>query len=193
MAGKVIVPTAEQSYIYTQYFCEENIWWLGKRLVDEGEPIEKLAAIFILNPSGAVPILNQSAAKSEGELMYWDYHVVLEQTLDSGAACIWDFDSVLELPCDKKTYLDKSFLPEQLCPKEFAPVFRRVRMESFHHRFSSDRSHMLDEFGNPSVPFPDYASIQGPTDVAIGLKQYLDLHQNPFASELFSLSDYYTL
>lgn len=189
----MIALTPENDYIYTQYFCEENIWWLGKRLSEQGIELPNLAAVFILNESNAVPVLNQCAARSEGELMYWDYHVVLEQILESGERVIWDFDSELEFPCDKQEYLDGSFLPEQLCPKEFAPLFRRVLMESYLHRFSSDRSHMLDKAGKPSVPFPDYAPIQGAADNAVSLQQYLDLDQGPVASELFTLSDYYSL
>ena len=67
------------SFVYTKYFCEENIYHLCKLVVSQTFhfPILKSFVVFISNPAKKVPIGYQRSANSETGFIVWDYHVIL--------------------------------------------------------------------------------------------------------------------
>ena len=90
-----------EDYTYTRYFCEENIWLLAKSLIDRGIPADDLQVLILSTPSESVVLFNQRAAP-EGAPLSWDYHVILQATLD-GHPYIFDFDSRLAFPEKRDT------------------------------------------------------------------------------------------
>jgi protein N-terminal glutamine amidohydrolase len=68
------------SFVYTKYFCEENIYHLCKLVVSQTLHfhILKSFVVFISNPAKKVPIgYQKSSTNSVTGLIIWDYHVIL--------------------------------------------------------------------------------------------------------------------
>jgi len=66
----------KSNYIYTANFCEENIWHLGKALIEKGISPENLSVLFLSNQQKKIPLFYQQAAFNN-EPVIWDYHVIL--------------------------------------------------------------------------------------------------------------------
>ena len=148
---------------YTQYFCEENIWRLGHRLMAAdfmlgGYKVERAAVVFISNRMRQVPFMEQKAGEGQ-PFVLWDYHVVLQVLVD-GIEYILDFDTRLGFVNLKRDYLLRSIPPLAEMSESFHPVFRVFPVAVFLSCFDSDRSHMLDKEGRPLVPFPSAPPIR---------------------------------
>ena len=147
------------SFLYTPYYCEENVWHLCQApQLAQFEP----KVVFLTNAMRSCAFLNQRAAPSAEHLMFWDYHVVVlaksgkPSTLSAppisgadpsaGTWEIWDLDTRLGMPIAVDDYLSQTF---PLIPKteQFQPVFRVIDSDEFVQVFSSDRSHMRDQKG----------------------------------------------
>jgi len=124
---------------YQAYYCEENIWKLCQLEFFEDTAVQ----ILFLLPSQAnfIAVWQQQLAKAK-QPVFWDYHVIL---LDKSNAQIYDFDSLLPFPVDAKEYFSSSFAMDF---PAYLPQFKVFERKDFIERFSSDRSHMLDEQGN---------------------------------------------
>ncbi|KAF7972662.1 hypothetical protein HWV62_17346 [Athelia sp. TMB] len=98
---------------YAGCYCEENVFLLAQRFAGEAaiERVFDIFAVFISNASKTVALWNQRLAASPGDVVVWDYHVVLllrikAKHLDAynqplrgqSAAWIYDFDSVVDSP-----------------------------------------------------------------------------------------------
>ena len=156
---------------YAPYFCEENIWWLAKSLLDSGTDAAHMTVLLFTNPTQSVALLNQRAAP-QGRLITWDYHVVLQARLHDGMY-IFDFDTRLSFPSPSEDYLRHTFPPQTTLPDRYRAWVRSIPAATYLHRFSSDRSHMTGVI--PQSEFPDYPPILAPKTEAIDLSAYRDL------------------
>lgn len=155
---------------YTAFFCEENIWWLGRRLVDAGWPLGAGTVWLISNQRREVPLLKQR--RDEHGVVLWDYHVVL-QWRDEADHWILDFDSALPWPCPLEHYLMASFPARETLHQEWWIKIRRVPLSDYLSRLHSDRGHMRDAQGNPVCPFPPTPPIVA--EPGVPLWHYLDM------------------
>ncbi len=160
-------------YRYTEFFCEENIWWLARSLIDEGFDEQHIKVLFFSNSDRSILLLNQRAA-APGQLIMWDYHVVLE--LSTEQPWIFDFDSRLAFPEQREVYLNKTFPPQNKIPRQFCSQVRIIPARDYLQYFSSDRSHMQGKIAATS--FPDYPVIQpGQGQRHIDIAEYWDMSQ----------------
>lgn len=159
---------------YTALFCEENIWWLARSLVDAGMAAARLKVLLFSNPWQSIVLLNQRQADA-GEPLCWDYHVVLQVDRDH-EAWIFDLDTRLPFPVPCATYLSRTFPPSPALPERYRTQVRIIPAASYLAHFYSDRGHMIGRI--PAEAFPDYPIIQPPAGVArISLGEYRDLHK----------------
>lgn len=156
------------NFIYTQFYCEENVYLLCKRLAECGyanQDASDLAVIFISNPYRSVPLWRQRAA-SLCDYVVWDYHVICIQVgkPDAKGAQVWDLDSDLPFPISLQTYAEEALWNGLSYPpmfhEEYQRLYRVIRGDHFLRFFASDRSHMVNlETGNWQEPPPTYAPI----------------------------------
>ncbi|KZP20776.1 hypothetical protein FIBSPDRAFT_692145, partial [Athelia psychrophila] len=104
-------PRLPPDSLYAGCYCEENIYLLARQFALDPALARAwdVFAVFISNGSKTVALWNQRLAATPGEVVVWDYHVVLllrvkAKHLDANqrgqiewpsAAWIYDFDSVL--------------------------------------------------------------------------------------------------
>lgn len=131
-----------RSLDYQPFYCEENIYRLAAELAAGSHHVD-FSALFISNRQQTCALLHQRAAPA-GEIVLWDYHVVL--LLSSGTAgrhCIVDLDSRLGAVTPAETYLRATF-GLQVAPS-LRPRFRQVGGAEFLDSFSTDRRHMREQ------------------------------------------------
>lgn len=145
---------AGQEHPYTENFCEENIWHLGRNLCPPRDP-GGFAALVLVGRQMGLPVFAQRKGGLT-EPVWWDYHVILQ---DREKNLIYDFDSRLPFPCTQEEYVSKTFAPAGVWPVSWQPLVRAVPLPTFLHRFDSDRSHMIDGRGRPLSPFPPWPPI----------------------------------
>jgi len=180
------IPFIKSRYSYTPYFCEENIWLLGKSLMREGISSETLSVLILSNAERQVPLFQQSNGDSEGVTL-WDYHVILLSHEKGNPSFIFDFASKLPFPSPLSHYIQHTFpLPEML-PPSFYIYIRMIPLAAYHQYFSSDRSHMLSADGIPLEPFPSYPPLLNKqSNPYIDLQEYLDMNKDlPDESQVF--------
>lgn len=165
-------------YAYTPNFCEENIWWLGKDLVQSGMEVGHLSVLIFSNPADEVLLFNQQSVDKE-EGLICDYHVVLHQRYSSPAQ-IFDFDSRLAFPVSWFTYYQDTFADQASLKSAYRLRIRVVPLGEYLRCFSSTRNHMLDGSGKPLCPFPDSLPIQSDVLVeAINWSSYVKKETPP--------------
>ena len=160
---------------YTAYFCEENIWWLAHDLVARGISPTDMQVLLLTNDAQSIAYLNQRSAPA-GAMMLWDYHVVLQATVD-GDPRILDFDTRLSFCTLADEYLARSLPVQSELPGELRARARIIPAASYLKHFYSDRSHMrglLPESRFPSYPIIQPADGNRPVDLA----EYRDLEQD---------------
>jgi len=158
-------------YLYTALFCEENIWHLANKLIQQGAESSELSIAFISNNRQQTVIFNQRSAKSHIPVI-WDYHVILVQK-SSTETLIYDFDSLSNFPEVAEQYLETSFPDEKNIPEEYQAHFRIVDAQTYIRLFSSDRSHMRGIL--PADKFPKYEAIsKTDSDERITLAQFIN-------------------
>ncbi len=150
MAGRTL-----ESYCYTPYYCEENVWHLCRQ--PSLSAFEK-EAVFISNPQRACSLWQQKAAES-GMPVCWDYHVIL--AVRQGGWKVWDLDSRLDLPTAFDPYVRRTFAVRPLHYwQEFPPLFRVLPAAEFVAKFDSDRSHMRTPQQGWQAPPPAWPPIR---------------------------------
>ena len=179
---------------YCPYFCEENVWHLCRDdVVKDGERVislEDRRAVFISNDRRAVPMDHQKAGA--GNLVVWDYHVVLFALTRGGWQC-WDLDHDRGSPRELADWMRDTFLIDApleayraLTGKDIEkPRFRVIDAEEFVEHFSSDRSHMMDHKRRPTRPFPAWDPIR-PTEST--LMRFVDTRA-AWVGEVYSFDD----
>ncbi len=145
---------------YTSFYCEENIWHLCQhpRVVGEDRHV-----LWMTNAQRRCAFRSQRSAKSNGEIVLWDYHVVL--LTRAATWLVWDLDSVLAFPVPLGDYLDATFGPTGATPHPLACRFRVIPGDTYIAHFSSDRSHMRWGDGSWIAPPPDWPAIDRETPV----------------------------
>ncbi len=166
-------PLSKEKYPYTPRFCEENIWWLGKALIEEGFSPESLTVLFLSNEQNQIPLFHQNQSQNN-EPLFWDYHVVLLWHAASKSDWVFDFDSQLPFPVTANEYALYTFPDHQVLPRRFHILIRAVPFAAYSQRFHSDRSHMLQSNGSAISPFPTTPAILNDSLDAIALWDYLD-------------------
>jgi len=167
-------------FYYTPLFCEENIWYLARSLIQQNIDAEKLSIAFIGNPEEHVAIFNQKTAQNNQPVI-WDYHVILIRH-DQYPALVYDFDSLCPFPVELDQYLNACFPSSIKIHPEYQAQFRLVPTSLFLSQFYSDRSHMLGVIKKEN--FPDYPLIKPSANKDIvSLDQYINFKQLLFDNE----------
>ena len=161
----------KSDYLYTRLFCEENIWLLAKRLIDNGIKKQDIKVIFISNSKKQIAIFNQLAVAHK-QAVIWDYHVILMVRIDS-SSYIFDFDSRLCFPSNITDYIHNS-LPENI-NSSYLSQFRVIPAAYYIQHFYSDRSHMKNII--PEQEFPDYLAFLPSTMEKIHLLDLINVEK----------------
>jgi len=182
------------SPLYQPRFCEENIWHLAHRRLNE-TPSDRESddhVVFISNPERSVAIWSQRAASETGEPVIWDYHVVLVDE-EPTVPLVWDLDSILDHPTPLPRWWRGSFPLEDISPDHLQPSFRIVPAASYVEHFSSDRSHMQISSSSSDqdkwlADPPDWDPIFDPSE-GMNLPDFVDM-QHGYLGEVFSRAEF---
>lgn len=170
------VPAFQQNeFVYTACFCEENIWYLAKKMIASAEQnkLTKPFVAFVSNHSQTVAIWHQrSGDASNLGMVCWDYHVIFICELD-GQPLVFDLDTDLPFPSRLDEYCRAAFPQQQTLPRRLRPMFRVVPASLYLAEFASDRSHMR-RAGNWLSPPPTYPCIST-TTCTMNLNEYMDM------------------
>lgn len=141
---------------YQPFWCEENCWHLAADpAIGEGERL----VLILSGSSGNVACWAQRAAEP-GEVVLWDYHVVLA-VLSADHWLVWDQDTRLGCPLPAEAWLTGTFpLPEHV-PARFSPRFLVLPAADYRRDLHSDRSHMRTADGGWQHPPPPWPLIGG--------------------------------
>ncbi|XP_033127443.1 protein N-terminal glutamine amidohydrolase-like isoform X1 [Anneissia japonica] len=146
--------------IYTSCYCEENVWKLCEKLRDEGrlQQLQDVSAIFISNDAKKIPLWEQKCV-DEGQVVVWDYHVILVHQEAGAESQVYDLDTRLPFPCRFKYYLEMALRTEDHMKETYHRKFRVVSGAVFLDTFASDRKHMKGPDGLWLKPPPMYPCI----------------------------------
>lgn len=177
---------------YAPCYCEENVYYLSRRLAECSDAQDcacrvcadgkmgthgALGAgcvVFISNPSRTCAMTFQRTGG--GNVVVWDYHVVLSAITCGGHAVIYDLDSLLPFPVDAREYVSKSF--PSAVPSVYRPVFRVVPGYLYARQFFSDRRHMRRADGSYLAPPPEWPPIRG--EQGSNLEEFVDMSRTGF-------------
>lgn len=170
---------ADKQLKYQPFYCEENIWHLCQHPDYLGGDV-----VFIASYGDYFPMLCQQGCDNPGELIFWDYHVVL---LNHGN--IYDFNTTLPFSSMAIDYFDQSFIDENRLNPLQVPMFRLIPAKEFVAAFQSDRSHMKSEDGWNAEP-PEWPLI---SESASNLDRFSNMGDLEFgrvlnASELLNVA-----
>ncbi|XP_072984000.1 protein N-terminal glutamine amidohydrolase isoform X1 [Typha latifolia] len=179
------------SFTYTPFYCEENVYFLCKKLSASGiaDPVGlDLFVVFISNEEKKIPLWYQKASKTIDGLVLWDYHVICTQVKrnqGNGLVLAWDLDTSLPLPSPLKQYINEAIRPLSFGNSIYRRLFRVVHAPILLRYFASDRSHMKDPLGNwVSLP-PTYEPIVAEDGTTNNLQEYIQMR----SAEITSLGD----
>ncbi|XP_065857249.1 protein N-terminal glutamine amidohydrolase isoform X3 [Euphorbia lathyris] len=101
---------------HTPYYCEENVYFLCKKLCESGVSDAKdtdLFVAFISNEKKQVPLWHQKASTRADGIILWDYHVIcIQKTRGNGSQhMVWDLDSSLPFPSPLELYMSETIRP----------------------------------------------------------------------------------
>lgn len=173
---------------YQPFYCEENVWRF--LALDQAARAGAAYAMFITNEERAVPMWAQRASPGLFSPIAWDYHVVaLVKPSDEGSrVLVYDQDHTGALPQPLSLWLKLSFPYQERIPQAYQPRFRLIEGAQFLERFSTDRSHMLDERGRWKKPPPSWPCPRGESaGEASNLERFLTL-SDPIAGEILELA-----
>ena len=166
------IPLRREAFRYTPYFCEENIWWLARNLVDAGYDQSEMRVLLFSNPWQSVALMKQRASVQGGPVI-WDYHVVLMVRTDN-VQRILDFDTLLDFDASCSDYLLNTFPVQSGLPKHYRAWVRSIPASGYLEHFYSDRTHMRGHV--PESEFPQYPVIRPAfMESAISLDDYRDM------------------
>ena len=92
---------------YTSCYCEENIYRLAKKFLDDPDRPHSTQyfVVFISSASKATPLWGQIAKSDHpDEPVLWDYHVVLLAFDDAVEGVVYDFDCTMPFPVRSVEY-----------------------------------------------------------------------------------------
>ncbi|KAL6530467.1 hypothetical protein OROMI_028356 [Orobanche minor] len=157
-------------FSHTPYYCEENVYFLCKKLVDDGIAKSDGSDLYI-------PLWHQKASHRADGVILWDYHVIsVQKRKESNLPhLVWDLDSSLPFPSPLPTYVAETIRPSFKLFSEFQRVFRIVHAPIFLRSFASDRRHMKDSAGNWLNPPPSYEAIVAQDGTTHNLNEYMEM------------------
>ncbi|GMI77124.1 Gln-specific amino-terminal (Nt)-amidase [Hibiscus trionum] len=165
---------------HTPFYCEENVYFLCKKLCSSGIADahgSDLFVLFISNENKQIPLWHQKASNRADGVILWDYHVIcVQRKKDGGTHLVWDLDSSLTFPCPLATYVSETVRPSFQLFSEFKRFFRVVHAPLFLHHFASDRRHMKDSEGNWTAHPPPYEPIVAEDGSVHNLNEYMEIH-----------------
>ncbi|KAG9131447.1 hypothetical protein Leryth_015278 [Lithospermum erythrorhizon] len=106
-------PLAASYFHHTPYYCEENVYFLLRKLIDDGQANSDgsdLFAVFISNDKKQVPLWHQKASRRADGIVLWDYHVICVQKRKDGNSShlVFDLDSSLPFPSPLAYYISET-------------------------------------------------------------------------------------
>uniref|UniRef100_A0A2P2KZ55 Protein N-terminal glutamine amidohydrolase n=1 Tax=Rhizophora mucronata TaxID=61149 RepID=A0A2P2KZ55_RHIMU len=166
---------------HTPSYCEENVYFLCKKLCELGVADADgldLFVVFISNEKKQVPLWHQKASARADGLIVWDYHVVcIQKKLDGDPhPLVWDLDSSLPFPSLFTSYISETLRPSFQLSSDYERFFRIVRAPMFLRSFASDRRHMKDPTGNWIAQPPVYNPIVAKDGTVHNLNEYMEIH-----------------
>ncbi|KAG2687130.1 hypothetical protein I3760_09G037800 [Carya illinoinensis] len=162
------------------YYCEENVYFLCKKLCTSGVADaggSDLFVVFISNENKQIPLWHQKASKRADGIVLWDYHVVCIQKRREGDTphLVWDLDSSLPFPSPLTSYVSETIRPSFQLFSEYQRFFRIVHAPIFLRCFASDRRHMKDSVGNWIAEPPVYEPIVAEDGAMHNLNEYIEI------------------
>lgn len=143
-----------RSIAYQPFYCEENVWQLAQRADLVAHPAE---VVFVFGPARDESVACwQQVAAEPGEVVLWDYHVVLAERRPDASVVVWDLDTRLGCPCPAGLWVAATFRDPARVPARHQPRFRVAPAEVFVRDFATDRSHMRDARGHYVAPPPPW-------------------------------------
>ncbi|GMI77123.1 Gln-specific amino-terminal (Nt)-amidase [Hibiscus trionum] len=147
---------------HTPFYCEENVYFLCKKLCSSGIADahgSDLFVLFISNENKQIPLWHQKASNRADGVILWDYHVIcVQRKKDGGTHLVWDLDSSLTFPCPLATYVSETVRPSFQLFSEFK------------------RRHMKDSEGNWTAHPPPYEPIVAEDGSVHNLNEYMEIH-----------------
>lgn len=125
-AARTAVEADNDNDLRVPCFCEENVWRLAYRLTHRPRIKKGLQyhVVFVSNPVKCVPMFQQLANSNPLDPVYWDYHVILFQTLEADGTRVLDIDSHLPYKLTLCDYLKSVFPNWNQWRKTYLPYFR---------------------------------------------------------------------
>ncbi|XP_065857246.1 protein N-terminal glutamine amidohydrolase isoform X1 [Euphorbia lathyris] len=165
---------------HTPYYCEENVYFLCKKLCESGVSDAKdtdLFVAFISNEKKQVPLWHQKASTRADGIILWDYHVIcIQKTRGNGSQhMVWDLDSSLPFPSPLELYMSETIRPSFQLFADYQRFFRIVHAPIFLRYFASDRRHMKDSAGNWIAQPPAYEPIVAEDGIVHNLNEYMEI------------------
>ncbi|KAF2307934.1 hypothetical protein P3X46_004485 [Hevea brasiliensis] len=166
---------------HTPFYCEENVYFLCKKLCQKGIADAEgsdLFVAFISNENKQVPLWHQKASKRADGIVLWDYHVICIQRKGDGDSpyVVWDLDSSLPFPSPLAVYISETIRPSFQLFSDYQRFFRIVHAPLFLRNFASDRRHMKESAGNWIAQPPAYEPIVAEDGTVNNLNEYMEIH-----------------
>ncbi|XP_059427882.1 protein N-terminal glutamine amidohydrolase isoform X3 [Corylus avellana] len=167
-------------FYHTPFYCEENVYFLCKKLCTSGIADARgsdLFVVFISNEKKQIPLWHQKASKRADGVVLWDYHVICIQKRREGDTphLVWDLDSSLPFPSPLTSYVSETIRPSFELFSEYRRFFRIVHAPIFLQCFASDRRHMKDSAGNWTAEPPAYGPIIAEDGAVHNLNEYNEI------------------
>ncbi|KAK4782846.1 hypothetical protein SAY86_007220 [Trapa natans] len=180
LKGMMSSPSDASQFTHTPLYCEENVYFLCKKLSEEGIAYadgSDLFVAFISNEKKQVPLWHQKASNRADGVVLWDYHVVCIQRRQESepSTVVWDLDSDLQFPSPLSIYMAETIRPSFQLFSEYQRFFRIVHAPIFLRSFASDRRHMKDSGGNWVAQPPSYDPIIAEDGAVHNLNEYMEI------------------
>ncbi|KAK0596236.1 hypothetical protein LWI29_013961 [Acer saccharum] len=174
---------------HTPFYCEENVYFLCKKLCANGVADadgSDLYVVFISNEKKQIPLWHQKASKRADGVILWDYHVVCIQRKRGGdSRClVWDLDSSLPFPSPLASYVSETIRPSFQLFSEYQRFFRIVHAPIFLCFFASDRRHMKDPTGNWIAEPPSYEPIVAEDKTVHNLNEFIEIRAEDISTNV---------
>ncbi|KAK1574813.1 hypothetical protein Q3G72_000156 [Acer saccharum] len=172
---------------HTPFYCEENVYFLCKKLCANGVADadgSDLFVVFISNEKkqayynahsqqdfSVLVELNPTVASKGKQESRWCYSLGLSCCLHS----VWDLDSSLPFPSPLASYVLETIRPSFQLFSEYKRCFRIVHAPIFLRSFASDRRHMKDLAGNWIAEPPSYEPIVAEDKTVHNLNEYIEI------------------
>ncbi|KAJ6741811.1 hypothetical protein OIU85_015945 [Salix viminalis] len=144
-------------FTHTPLYCEENVYFLLKKLCKDGVADadgSDLFVVFISNDMKQIPLWHQKASTRADGIILWDYHAICIQ---------------LHMSLKPSGHHFQLF-------SEYRRSFRIVHAPIFLRFFASDRRHMKDPDGNWTAQPPAYEPIVAEDGTVHNLNEYMEIH-----------------